>query len=137
MARYIDADVLIRELTSIKSTFGSGSGMIEGGLGVAISTVNNIPTADVAPVVRCKDCKYWTKVKDITDQDGNPVYDCPKWPEDFYWADEDGFCSGGVKRSADVSTADVISRELYKQVCWERDEAIKALEAHGLSLGQK
>ena len=27
-------------------------------------TLNRIPTADVVEVVRCKDCAYWTKIKD-------------------------------------------------------------------------
>ena len=29
-----------------------------------IDLLDSIPAADVAPVVRCKDCAYWTKIKD-------------------------------------------------------------------------
>ncbi len=44
--RLIDADALIRELTSIKKTFGSGNGLVEGGIEIAISTINAQPTVD-------------------------------------------------------------------------------------------
>lgn len=44
--RLIDADALIRELTSIKVTFGSGNGLVEGGIEIAISTTNAQPTVD-------------------------------------------------------------------------------------------
>lgn len=42
--RLIDADALTRELKSIKTTFGSGNGLVEGGLEIAISTTNAMPT---------------------------------------------------------------------------------------------
>lgn len=54
MSRYIDADKLVRELQSIKVTFGSGNGMVEGGLEIAISTTNAQPTADVWENARAK-----------------------------------------------------------------------------------
>lgn len=41
MSRYIDADLIEKELTE--------NGFYE---------LDKIPTADVVPVVRCKDCKY-------------------------------------------------------------------------------
>ena len=44
--RLIDADALVRELKSIKVTFGSGNGLIEGGLEIAISTANSQPTIE-------------------------------------------------------------------------------------------
>lgn len=44
--RAIDADALIRKLTSVKVTFGSGNGLVEGGLGIAISEAHNMPTID-------------------------------------------------------------------------------------------
>ncbi len=44
--RAIDADALIRELTSVKVTFGSSNGLVEGGLSIAISMVNNAPTVE-------------------------------------------------------------------------------------------
>ena len=44
--RLIDADALIRELTGIKKTFGSGNGLVEGGIEIAISTTNAQQTVD-------------------------------------------------------------------------------------------
>lgn len=44
--RFIDADALIRELKGIKVTFGSGNGLVEGGIEIAISTTNAQPTVD-------------------------------------------------------------------------------------------
>lgn len=44
--RQIDADALTRELKSIKATFGSGNGLIEGGLEIAISTTYAMPTVN-------------------------------------------------------------------------------------------
>ena len=44
--RLIDADALIRELKGIKVTFGSGNGLVEGGIEIAISTTNAQPTVD-------------------------------------------------------------------------------------------
>jgi hypothetical protein len=34
-------------------------------------------------------------------------------------------------------TADVVSREVFEQVKWERDTALQTLEEHGIGLGQK
>ena len=42
------------------------------------------PTADVVPVVRCKDCKYFDQAE---------KYCC-----DFLTAEEDGFCKWGERR---------------------------------------
>ena len=42
--RCIDADALVRELNSIRASFGSANGLVEGGLNIAVSTVNGRPT---------------------------------------------------------------------------------------------
>lgn len=34
------------------------------GFDEAVTMVENFPAADVAPVVLCQDCMYWTKMKD-------------------------------------------------------------------------
>ncbi len=57
--RYIDADALMekfRDASNIAAT--SERYDMAYGFKIAISMVNNAPTCDVAPVVRCKDCKY-------------------------------------------------------------------------------
>jgi hypothetical protein len=37
----------------------------------------------------------------------------------------------------EAPTADVVSIEVFEQVKWERDTALKTLEEHGIGLGQK
>jgi hypothetical protein len=59
MARYIDADRIISEFTSNGGIFVYGIDTVK----AIISRVNVQPTADVVPVVRCKDCKYCRKPK--------------------------------------------------------------------------
>ena len=66
--------------------------------------VNSIPSADVAPVVRCKDCKHWDEHSQYGYDDENGVYGnyCMLWtPEDDFYAvetPEDGFCYNGERK---------------------------------------
>lgn len=61
-------------------------------------------SADVAPVVRCKDCKYWNKHSQYGYDSENGVYGnyCMIWtPEDDFYAvetPEDGFCYEGKRK---------------------------------------
>lgn len=51
--------------------------------------INNAPTVDAVPVVRCKDCKYFTL----------SPYGCGKWKIDMEYGDEqNNFCSYGERR---------------------------------------
>lgn len=36
-----------------------------------------------------------------------------------------------------IPAADVVSREVFEQVRWERDTALQTLQEHGIGLGQK
>lgn len=70
MARYINADNLIKKMQEQYNDLLNKDGYYDNftqGYGDALSTVENEMTADVAKVVRCKDCKYWDAVK-------NPKY---------------------------------------------------------------
>lgn len=68
MARYIDADALMdkldfelaRWLDSAYEHNEDKSGLVA--MREAIYDVIHAPTADVAPVVRCKDCKWWNSI---------------------------------------------------------------------------
>ena len=53
--------------------------------------IHNAPAADVAPVVRCKDCQYW--------QDNNGGYPHPecRWGHGET-PNEDDFCSYGERK---------------------------------------
>ena len=63
-----------------------------------------IPSADVAPVVRCKDCKHWDEHSQYGYDYENGVYGnyCMLWtPEDDFYAVEtpaDGFCFEAKRR---------------------------------------
>ena len=50
----------------------------------------SIPAADVAPVVRCKDCKYWQD-----NNDGYPHEECRWWHGET--PDDNDFCSYGER----------------------------------------
>lgn len=52
-----------------------------------------IPVSDVVEVVRCKDCKYAKKSKDVL---GIPDYECLK--TDITCLDADDFCSYGERK---------------------------------------
>lgn len=78
MAEYIERGTFIEAVKDIPM-WGSVAAMI----------ANSIPTADVAPVTRCKDCKHsWEDTGGLCCSYG-PCVDCIV-PEDF-------FCAYGVK----------------------------------------
>lgn len=58
------------------------------------SMVSRFPAADVAPVVRCKDCQYWQD-----NNGGYPNEEC-RWREDET-PDADDFCSYGKRKDGD------------------------------------
>ena len=64
---------------------------------IRVSAVNyvlrNLPSADVHPVVRCKDCKYFDSG---TDEDGKPFFKCLGWV--YGGTSEDDFCSHGERK---------------------------------------
>lgn len=74
--RLIDADALIRELKGIKVTFGSGNGLVEGGIEIAISTTNAQPTVDAVERKRGE----WVK------NDGRRGWHCSECKVDNFYA---------------------------------------------------
>lgn len=56
-----------------------------------IAEVHYMPAADVAPVVRCKDCKYWQD-----NNDGYPHEEC-RWGHGET-PDANDFCSYGERK---------------------------------------
>ena len=56
--------------------------------------IKAIPADDVAPVVRCKDCKYWQD-----NNDGYPHEEC-RWGHGET-PDADDFCSYGERKDGD------------------------------------
>lgn len=58
---------------------------------VSAATLMAMPSADVAPVVRCKDCKYWQD-----NNDGYPHEEC-RWGHGET-PDANDFCSYGERK---------------------------------------
>lgn len=69
-------------------------------MGDAIDAVDNAPTVDAVPVVRCKDCKHYQFADNRAF--GFPVKQC-EWTG-FEDVDDDDFCSRGERRKQDDNT---------------------------------
>lgn len=97
MAEYIERDALLKEMHGSHTLpFFKGHMTDEDVMfKTMVSVVEEQPTADVAPVVRCKDCKHYTNI----DTYRNP----PRL--DFHWCNklgnvtkENDYCSYGERR---------------------------------------
>ena len=91
MAEYIEREATIAKITEIINQSGKYTDY-ECGADDACYIVNHIPSADVRPVVLCKDCVHsdkWYKDRLIcylwNEHDGNSVF-------------EDGFCNYGKRK---------------------------------------
>lgn len=71
MAEFIDREETLNGLAGILDTAPM---LYIGGLGLAFDYIRSTPTADVAPVVRCKDCKHGTRL--VCDLAGNEGIEC-------------------------------------------------------------
>lgn len=60
----------------------------------AICVLHDLPATDVAPVVRCKDCKYWQD-----NNDGYPHEEC-RWGHGET-PEANDFCSYGERKDGD------------------------------------
>ena len=61
MTRLIDADALIEDIKSFWDWDSINGITSETVLKQTISDIDNAPTIDAVPVVRCKDCRWWDK----------------------------------------------------------------------------
>lgn len=60
--RLIDADALIEDIKTKLWDWDTVDGITSlTVLKQTITDINNAPTIDAVPMVRCKDCKWWTK----------------------------------------------------------------------------
>mgnify|MGYP004471222031 CR=1 FL=1 len=93
MAEYIDRSVAIARLTRLEVTDSNAT------MADAKRVLADIPAADVAPVVRCKDCKWF--IKNNNDEWwGCWLYHTIKViPEDAPKPDD--FCSYGERKDGD------------------------------------
>lgn len=89
MARYIDADKLLKNLPNDLPYKGSVKRVLI-----------QAPAEDVVEVVRCSECKYWHKkvFDDIYERYVGECH-CPQWENDYFWYEttETDFCSNGKR----------------------------------------
>lgn len=83
--RLIDADELLRKHKYDIRNWGKP-------YGVENKHIEQAPTIDAVPVVRCKDCEYYENGECV-----NPYI----WMSDgaHFWPDEDFYCANGERRS--------------------------------------
>lgn len=96
MADYIDRQAAIdallrtaREKFNLSDEFNHYlAGLMDGE-----TAIRQLPSADIQPVVRCKDCKYCDTG---IDEDGNHFLKCLGWV--YGGTKEDDYCSHGVRK---------------------------------------
>ena len=86
MDEYIEREAAIRVVNGQSSLTMTRSSLID--------SISKLPAADVAPVVRCKDCKYWQD-----NNDGYPHEEC-RWGHGET-PDANDFCSYGTRKEGD------------------------------------
>lgn len=97
MAEYIAREVLLAQLRAMESY--NVSPMYRRGYDDCVEAILKAPAADVVPVVRCKDCKWFV------DNNGGEWYGCKMFqvvritPEDAPKPDD--FCSYGKRKDGD------------------------------------
>ena len=105
MKEYIEREVVSEGIRKYYYKNPPNSSYQEGfdhGLDKAQRVILNAPAADVAPVVRCKDCKYYAAMVTDTvsgDMETATWGTCRQpWFNSYeYDVDEDGFCNCGAR----------------------------------------
>ena len=96
MPRLIDADALQNILLPITTALEHEYGSLGGAVSGCMKHIDNAPTVDAVPVVRCAKCEHWVKnddgqcvcaLFDIANSYGEPVVTKP-----------DDFCSYGKRK---------------------------------------
>ena len=85
MAEYIEREALLKDVAKI-----GGFPWSEWETAGVFNVITKQPIADVVPVVRCKDCKYWQD-----NNGGYPHEEC-RWGKDET-PDPDDYCSYGER----------------------------------------
>lgn len=101
MAEYIEREAVLKEINDKMANIGFTSPyqdhliiMLEGMERIRDS-VEDAPAADVAPVVRCKDCKHWEKKGFQGGDDVNHLEYGGHCPYSYGARFESDFCSYG------------------------------------------
>ena len=91
--RLIEADALHEKVKMETNPYGKPTIDYDSGVKV-LEWIEQAPTVDAVPVVRCKDCKYRFKNNGHS-KDGCPIIDAN------IWMDDDDFCSHGERKEGD------------------------------------
>ena len=97
MAEYIEREALMRRIKEIhcaECDSYHGARCRACWVDDTLDYIDSEQAADVAPVVRCKDCKYWQD-----NNDGYPHEEC-RWVHEET-PDADDFCSYGERKEGD------------------------------------
>nr|DAG17594.1 MAG TPA: hypothetical protein [Caudoviricetes sp.] len=88
MAEYIELEAAFNAITDLAGKASTRSAYEA--IWKSARALKKIPTADVAPVVRCKDCKHFNHKRMeceneaiSTDHEGGAQYSLNFWPDDF------------------------------------------------------
>lgn len=93
MARYVDIEPLINQ-TEYEITKEANLRVKACSLAI-LCVLKDLPVADVVPVVRCKDCKHFQKIKGYANM-------CDKFSEAFFNSrEENDYCSYGVRKDGE------------------------------------
>ena len=87
MAECIEREAAIAKLNALE-VIEPNAAMVD-----ARRLLADMPAADVAPVVRCEDCKHSRETAD-----GRGLF-CSVWGRGWHWVQPDGFCSYGERRA--------------------------------------
>lgn len=98
VSRLIDADNL--DFTFDRRCFSEGDTQYVRGADDAIGVVNNAPTIDAVPVVRCRECENYGKIGDCQSLDLLICIHSDTINNDFF-PDPDFFCAYGQRKEAD------------------------------------
>ena len=96
--RLIDADVLQNILLTIATALEHEYGSLGGAVSGCMKHIDNAPTIDAIPVVRCRDCQHW---KPTGSKAGNSFSDMEYIGScEFtnYCRRESDFCSYGKRK---------------------------------------
>ena len=90
MSRLIDADNL--DFTFDRRCFSEGDTQYVRGADDAIGVVNNAPTIDAVPVVRCRECRHYDHGCCVVKRD--------EGDDNIIAMPPDGYCSYGQRKEA-------------------------------------
>ena len=100
--RLIDADVAEKIIIEYAYVVGCNRGEYEFANGIlkAVCKLEDVPTVEAVPVVRCKNCKYWHKEIGWCEYhshfwDGDYEFCYPWESNDWKMFEENDFCSNG------------------------------------------